>query len=350
MHPTQPVYYSPKTTRYLSMHASGMVVCNNSFRRFLSGLYEFDSVIFKKVGPFRKYSVEGVITLKKELLCSRQPEFVQYRNKELQFFPIEEESASSFKRDNQKKVYFGGANPNTPVESICARFSRFGPVSFCKLMEKPASNGTNFGFVIFEERWSADLILSSSQPTIIDGFKLVVNEYSNRGQNRSRKTKFPTPGQAQNQTGEKFPVLKLFDYSDSAHGRPTYTTEEGVFDCFLMESDLFDSHNYNYKKDQQKPSRKIKENVDHLSQESTSFDVDHSIFFRTYCIELNHHPRNIKLNQQKTNSPQTSESQHQMSANQRLNLQEKPVELQVLKFQMFRARLDNFKELNEMNK
>ena len=177
------------TTRYLRIQSSGLIVCNSKLREFLDSIFEVENVIFKKIGPLRKYCQEGVMKLRKPVDSDMKGLYTEYRGKEIELSPISSESALYFERDNQRKIYFGGASPWTTVESITEYLSSFGPISYAKLMDKPASNGTKFGFIIYEERWSVDRLMQPRKPIVIDGYKLFVCEYTNRGQNRSRKSK-----------------------------------------------------------------------------------------------------------------------------------------------------------------
>ena len=99
---------------------------------------------------------------------------------------ISQEEGEEFTKENSKKMYFGGVHPSTTLETIRYYFSSYGPVSFCSLMAKPASNGTRFGFVIFEERQSLELILQQGKFEI-EGCTVFVSEYQNNYQNSSKK-------------------------------------------------------------------------------------------------------------------------------------------------------------------
>jgi RNA recognition motif-containing protein len=173
---------------YLYLESSSLIVCNNRFRHHLSELFDVESITFNKVGPLRKYCEQGIIRLKSPIPTSSLPVSLVYRGKTLVISASSPNKALSFEKENTKKMYFGGANPRTSVETIKAFFSRFGPVSFCKMMQKPAMNGTRFGFIIFEERSSLEMILNSG-PFSVEGYKLYVCEYTNNSQNRSRKQK-----------------------------------------------------------------------------------------------------------------------------------------------------------------
>ena len=176
--------------QYLHLESSSLIVCNNRFRHHLCELFDIESITFNKVGPLRKYCEEGIMRLKSPMLTSSLPVSLVYRGKTLVISASSPNEALSFEKENTKKMYFGGANPRTSVETIKTFFSRFGPVSFCKMMHKPALNGTRFGFIIFEERSSLDMILNSG-PFSVEGYKLYVCEYTNNSQNRSRKQKIP---------------------------------------------------------------------------------------------------------------------------------------------------------------
>ena len=119
------------------------------------------------------------------------PTQFNFRGKNFVVTQISREEGEDFTKENSKKMYFGGVHPSTSLETIKSYFSNFGPVSFYSLMAKPASNGTRFGFVIFEERRSLEIVLQQAKVEI-DGCTVFVSEYQNNYQNSSKKqSKYP---------------------------------------------------------------------------------------------------------------------------------------------------------------
>ena len=294
MNHTTKIELQPPLTRYLKIQSSGMIVCNNRFRQHLSEIFLIENIIFKKVGPLRKYCVEGMIKLKHSIQLALKPVEILFRGKSIQFLPITEESAQFFERENQRKMYFGGVNPYTSQETLLGYFSKYGPISFFKMMDRPASNGTRFGFAIFEVRWSLDSILSSQKPIVIDGYKLFICEYSNKGQTRGKQLLSEIDSQVE--SGYKADQVSAYNanahYYDCENRNlklQQVSTHYGKSDCSAESQVLVKKEKLNHLYDRENISRRISD-CPHQEFNAKPVLVNLSIHF-------NHCEDNIRINQ-----------------------------------------------------
>jgi hypothetical protein len=170
----------------LAMKASCMIICNNKFRLYISQLLDIKSMSLIKMGPLRKYFQEGIIRLYSRKNIADLPMILEYNGNTIELCEIEREKAVLVETENQKKMYFGGAGPHCTIDQVVSYFSKFGAITYSKMMHQSAQNGTKFGFLIFQKRESLEKIYGSGRH-MIGGYQLIVCDYLNKNQNRSRR-------------------------------------------------------------------------------------------------------------------------------------------------------------------
>ena len=170
----------------LAIKASCMIICNNKFRLFISQLFDIKSMSLTKMGPLRKYFQEGIIRLSSRKNITDLPMTIEYRGNTVELREIKREKAHLIETENQKKMYFGGAGPHSTIDQIASYFSTFGAITYSKMMQQSAQNGTKFGFLIFHKRETLDRIYEAGRH-VLGGYPLIVCDYLNKNQNRSRR-------------------------------------------------------------------------------------------------------------------------------------------------------------------
>jgi hypothetical protein len=170
----------------VAIKASCMIICNNKFRLYISQLFDIKSMSLIKMGPLRKYFQEGIVRLSSRKNITDLPMTIEYKGNTIELHVIEREKANLIETENQKKMYFGGAGPHSTIDQIVSYFSTFGAVTYSKMMQQSAQNGTKFGFLIFHKRESLDRIYEAGRH-VIGGYQLIVCDYLNKNQNRSRR-------------------------------------------------------------------------------------------------------------------------------------------------------------------
>ena len=171
--------FQAQTTRFLSIKYSGIVLSKIDLKHHLQQFFGVENINYKIIGILQNDSQSAVIELNTRVPIPFESFFIESKGKRVIISNFLKENSMKMKLEKNKKVYFRGMNPKTRLKSIKRLFQAYGKVNFCKILEIPNSNNTRSGFVLFDERWSIDMI-NMKRNCLLDGYRLFISEYSTR--------------------------------------------------------------------------------------------------------------------------------------------------------------------------
>ena len=171
----------------LRIFSDSLLVCSNSFRQYLSKIFDLKGIYLIKTGPQRKYFQEGVIRLKSNKGLIRQfPLEIIYRGHKITLEKMDEKEADVREQESHRKMFIGGISYDTSAIDIEDYFNQFGKTAFVQLISKKNINkSTKFGFVIFEHYSTLDIVYNET-PHYLNGHKVIVSDYVNNTRNRKK--------------------------------------------------------------------------------------------------------------------------------------------------------------------